>query len=355
MHILREQGLDAGAGPGGDSDAGDAGEHGQEGGFGQFEAEDLALGSPEGGADGELALLAGGARDHESGDIGAADEHQESNHAKEGEQHGLGLAAQLMAEAVDDGAGVGVGVGVLLFEALRDAAHFSAGLFEGDAGLEAADHLEEVGAAAGALLGVPGERREKLGFPAGDLEAWGHDADNGVGRAVERDGLSDDGGIAAEAVAPETVAEDDDGGGAGVVFLFIEDPAEEGLDAEQGEHVSGALHAIEADRLAIAGKGVGPAAEGGHVAEGIGLGLPVRVVGGGRGVFGEAPGGGVLPDADELPRLGVGQGPEHDGVHDAEHSGGGADAEAEGEDGDERESGAFAEGPGGEQQIVEHD
>ena len=51
----------------------------------------------------------------------------------------------------------------------------------------------------------------------------------------------------------------------------------------------------------------------------------------------------MFPDDDEAAAVAIGEGFEEDAVDDAEESGGGSDAEGEGEDGGEGEAGGFAE------------
>src|SRR5580658_9740715 len=98
----------------------------------------------------------------------------------------------------------------------------------------------EAGVLLGKLVG-----REAHGHPELDLvqltrlewklETARHDAEDGVGFAVENNRFADYAGIAVEAVEPQCVADDGERL-ARVFFLRGKDAAENGLNAERGKN-----------------------------------------------------------------------------------------------------------------------
>src|SRR5262249_18559866 len=90
-----------------------------------------------------------------------------------------------------------------------------------------------------ALLGAApqAEQRPEIGAEQ-DLEVGGDDADDGEGVAVERDGAADEGGVAAEAGAPEALAQHNDGRTIAHVSRS-EGPAGDRPDAEPVEELTG--------------------------------------------------------------------------------------------------------------------
>ena len=190
-----------------------------------------------------------------------------------------------------------------------------------------------------------GDGCELVGF--GEVEVLREDADDLVGRSGDLNGFADDVGVGVEEGLPEAIADDGD---VFVAFdgLFGEEVAALcGLDAEDVEQVGlGGDFADETGVVAAAEADAGGALlEEGEVGEGGGLSSPeIFVAGIGAGVgeelFEEAD---TLPDDDEAAAVAVGEGLEEDAVDDAEESGGGSDAEGEGEDGGEGEAGGLAE------------
>ena len=103
------------------------------------------------------------------------------------------------------------------------------------------------------------------------------DADDGVGVSGEGDGFAEDVGVGGEAVLPEAIAEDDDGG----LFFGAEEAAAEG-HGELGdvEEVGGG--GLSPDALGLAGAADGGGDEvvvAGHVGEGAGLVAEIVVEG----------------------------------------------------------------------------
>ncbi len=90
------------------------------------------------------------------------------------------------------------------------------------------------------LHGDGGPEVGGLEFDLDAVKAFGHDADDGEGSAVDVDRLAEDGGVGGERLLPEVVAEDDDcsAAGGGVVG-WSDGAAEERLGAEDAEVVAG--------------------------------------------------------------------------------------------------------------------
>ena len=90
-------------------------------------------------------------------------------------------------------------------------------LREGDARPEAGDQVVPPHAGfVGELVGRHAHGHPELGLvhvagEQGKFKATGHDADDGVGTAIENDGAAEDVWVAIEAGKPEGVAEDGDG------------------------------------------------------------------------------------------------------------------------------------------------
>ena len=91
-------------------------------------------------------------------------------------------------------------------------------------------------AADGGFGGCEGHGNPHLG-EVGLVHRRAHDADDGVGVAIEVDGLADGAGIGGVVGLPEFVTEDDFVVLAGVVFFGTEDASVDGFDSEDGEEV----------------------------------------------------------------------------------------------------------------------
>ena len=88
----------------------------------------------------------------------------------------------------------------------------------------------------------------------GQGEARRQYADYGVGAAIERDGATDDVGIAGKAAAPETFSKDDNIV-AGLLFCRQEGAAENGPHAEQRKEIRSVWGDTDLLRLAAAARG----------------------------------------------------------------------------------------------------
>jgi len=323
--------------------------------FGEHLTNQAKTRGAHGGANGDFFLPRGGTREEEIRDVDARDHEDEADEREEdrgdGRQGigGAGVGARdFFGEDADDLAVICFGE--LFGEARGDDLQAGLSLLDGDAGFEGGEDVEfacgarceERVVVGGVVLHADGSVGVHFDDRVGAVKLLFGDADDGDVATVEADGAADDVGIASEALLPITVAEDDDVAGAWLIAFAGEDGAtEEGLDAEHCEEVAGDF----GDDGAV-GATVGTDAdqiedEGGHVGEDGSL-LVVEEVEIG-GLVGLGRGGALHTDGDETVGVFDGERAEEEDVGEAEDGGVGADAESEGEDGDEGEAGALAE------------
>src|SRR5262245_15289458 len=69
---------------------------------------------------------------------------------------------------------------------------------------------------------------------------------------VKRDGLTDNARLAPKPALPQRVAQNDDGRGAGTIFVIVEDPPDSGLHTQRREEVRGHMQTSQSLRLATA-------------------------------------------------------------------------------------------------------
>ena len=203
-----------------------------------------------------------------------------------------------------------------------------------------------------------GAERERDVERAADLEtvkARGRDADDFGRTRVERDGASDDRGIAAVGPAPEAVPEDRARRAASAIVLRRQQPAGRGAHAERVEELAADPEALGETRLAAVGEVEGLPAPDEEAVEGV---LPRLELAPDRLRHGRVPGLEIAaravhvgqPDFEQARRIGDRQGAKTHGVHDLEERRVRADPEREREDRDQREAGIAAE----ETQRVAH-
>jgi hypothetical protein len=187
-------------------------------------------------------------------------------------------------------------------------------------------------------------RGELVGF--GEVEVFGEDAYDLIGRTGDLDGSAGDVGISVVESLPEMPGEDGDFFVARDGFFGEEVATEDGLSAKDVEEIWEGGDAADETGVIIGEADAGGALlENGEVFEGGGVLAPlveVARIGSvvGEEFFEEAD---AFPDDDETAAVAVGEGLEEDAVDYAEESGGGSDAEGEGEDCSEGEAGGFAE------------
>ena len=163
----------------------------------------------------------GGPGQNQRGHVGAGHQQQQNPGAQQQQEGRAGIADQLVAER----GGVGVlglvpGGGIVVFLAQCGGKAVHLGLHRGiiETGLGPRDEGEPAPAAIHALGRIEGERAPEPVLGAREEKAALHDPDDGMRGAVEDDPFVDDGGIAAQLLLPEPVAQHHDRLGAGAVF-----------------------------------------------------------------------------------------------------------------------------------------
>ena len=147
--------------------------------------------------------------------VGACNQQHERDRAHQRQEHQPDRAAVLpFVERHDAGRDVLVGVRVVVTQLPGDRIHLRLRLSRVDTVRQFAKHFEV--AVVALLLGEARhvrERQPQVGVVR-KLEAFRHHSDDRRDDVVDLDRPADDGRIAAVAVLPDTVAENDDGGGA---------------------------------------------------------------------------------------------------------------------------------------------
>ena len=174
--------------------------------FGEQLAKHAPTAGANCGADGELALAHGRARQQQVRYVGAGDEENESDRAFQHQQFEPGVAYHGFAHGKHaDAFGFVHPLRIGAAKLLADYFHFSAGLLDGDAGLESRGDREIVALIRALRIGL--QRRPKIEAIRFGLKALGHHADHRVGALVEQDRLANDGRVAAEPSLPEGVTQ----------------------------------------------------------------------------------------------------------------------------------------------------
>src|SRR4029453_15047301 len=182
-----------------------------------------------------------------------------------------------------------------------------------------------------------GRLREVLVEVGGQLEAFWHDADDLVARAVDLHRATEDTLIATESSLPEAMTEyNRAGAGAGGVFSALKATTMKRPGAENLERVRGDSPDADALRLNAAGQVDLPAFPGGNAAEAAHA-LPVILDFDWRDP-GLVPAGPPAPDHHARAGLAVRERRKQYAAHDAEHRRRRAHPQRESEDGDGREA-----------------
>src|SRR5262249_45718108 len=161
--------------------------------------------------------------------------------------------------------------------------------------------------------------------------------------------FADNVGITAKSPLPETVAEHDETGAIWATFFGGELAAENGIDAEERKEVwrdeanGDLLRLLVAFGVAEINGGAAAAGSRGKIGKLGGSLLVVAEIRRGDSGEGLAAGAVVIPDGNETLGILIGKRLHEDGVDHGEDGGVGADAESQGESGDQREAWAFAE------------
>ncbi len=180
------------------------------------------------------------AQQHQVRDVGAGDEQHQADRRGEHEQRLPNVTDDRVVQGDD------------LARRALDSQHRLVALLVGDEGAQLGDRLPECrvrgqppdhGLPADApVRGLDRHRHPELGV-LGKVEAVGHHADDGLGVALDGDRPADHRRIAAESVAPDARADDDEAVRALLIFTSRERPPDVWPDAQRVEetrrHASG--------------------------------------------------------------------------------------------------------------------
>ena len=284
------------AAPGCQQDAERAAGRGQQKAFRQQLACETHPAGAQREADGDLLLAAGGARQQEVRDVGAGDQQDQAHDGHEDvERLGVGIAQlagaaasgvqlQLLVELIAALLGGEAGHLVAVQHLVEYYADIGLGLLQGDAGLEAAHHLQPHDAHDGALVvvepfaagldvGLHHHRDPQVGGIAHGFaeEAGRSDADDLERSLAEGDDFPEHVGAAREAAVPKAVA--DDGVGRVVRDAVVglgEDAADDGLhaqDVEVGAADQAGVHVLGGAAIDRGADAIGVALRGTHIGE----------------------------------------------------------------------------------------
>ena len=226
------------------------------------------------GADRHLALARVGAREQQVGDVGARDQEQERDRAGQGLERGtrgadhdfverLELERMVLGVGHVAGRHAGAPVGDQRVElgARRDQRRLRS---------QAAEQIEKVAAAAGAVLGPERERQPHRNVALLEVEARRHHAQQRARGAVDDHRPADDRGRGAERLDPQAVRDDGDRRTTLDVLRFGEDASERRRHAEHREEARAHPRAVHAHRPILAGDA--------HVRDAVGAHLGERLV-----------------------------------------------------------------------------
>ena len=250
------------------------------------------------------------------------------------------------------------GCGEVTHDLLADAVDVLGGLLDRDEVLHAGDHAiaprAEVG--VGQLFRGEAERNPDLGLietacRQWKLEAARHNADDGIGAAIENDGLPNDAGVAMIAIEPQRIADEGERC-VGVVLLRGEDAAQNRPNAERREDSSAEACTGELLGSSVAGKLVAGDEKRAH-----GRKRPRRVLVGGDFARGDAHAralADMITNQDQAARIGEWQRSEKNAFDEREDGDGRAHAQRQREDGGQVERGRLEHLAKGEAKVVQH-
>ncbi len=331
----------------------DAGPGQEEGGETTGAGEHQALGQPlpdqpaparsEGGADRHFLAAREPLGEQEARHVRAGDQEDERDRPREDEQGRTHAAHHRLLQRLDVHGDARVRLGTLRLEAPGHHAQLGPGLLQGRPRAQAPEHPQEA-AMARFRLRREDERRPQLrgrGPERREPEAGRHHARDHVALAVEDERLPDQAGIGAESPLPEAVAQDD----LRLVARRVEDPAQGGLDAEEGEQAGRGLQGRQLFGPATAGEDRRPGVGGGEAIEGPASPPPFQEIRRRRRIAGFAAPCLVRESRHEPVGFAVGQRAEEDRIDDGEDGGVRADAEGQGRDRHRGHAGPPGDGP----------
>ena len=214
--------------------------------FGKELANDAPPIRAERRSDRQFARAHGCARQEQVRDVGAADEQDEPNDAKEQQRRLTELAADdgFVQWCERDTAAL-VRLGEFARQSLCDSRQVGFGGFATNAGLQAPDDPEKVCRSRGRRRTLDRGHRPNA-RPSDQLRLFRHDADDVIRRAIEQNAAAHDAGVRIETRSPERFAQDDNVGALAVV-RGQKCPANDRPHAERVEDSGG--HPLTRDRF----------------------------------------------------------------------------------------------------------
>jgi len=193
------------------------------------------------------------------------------------------------------------------------------------------------------IVGISGGKIGEIDVGVAPGETRGSYANDGVEPVIELNGLAENFAVATELLLPEQITEHGDGSGCAIGDVGgRKAAAKEERNAHEVEEIGGISADVNGDGEVGASEIAGVAGLKEKILNGRGR---VKLLSFGAVDDEEGPAAVLVLelDVDHAVVVSVRIGIQKDGIDDAENCGGGSNAECEGEDGGEDESGRFAE------------
>src|SRR5205807_5237553 len=279
------------------------------------------------------------------GNIGASDQKDKANGAKQDEQSGADISNRLAVQRHNRSAPPGIHRGILLLKALRNGGHLGLRLSYGHSGFQARNHLEIMTVPYSAVFVSPGQRSPQL-RKLWKLKARLHHANDRIGMIIEGNLLSDYRWIGTEGSAPQIIAKNNHVTVAWLVFFGGQHPSQHRAFAEYGEKIRRNRRRYQGSRFTFAGQVKVFVAKNRHVFKDVVLFTPVEIIGGRNNKDGNTRKDLLrrhMPDLHQPFRILEGQRTKHYSVDDAKDSRIRADSQCQGDDCQNSECRTFEE------------
>ena len=329
----------------------DAAEHGEQQRLDENLADDARAAGAERGDDGQVPAPVHRAHEQQVGNVHAR-HHQHQQDRAQHRDHGAAgiLTGEARGERLHGDAHVGIALRVALRHAARYHIHLCCGLATADPVAQPPDHIEGRPGRIGHQGGIDDERQPQVAA-IGETKRLRHDPDDAVRTPVHEHGPAQHRGIAPEAIAPHVVAEQHHRrrgiiGTDGAADLRAYSQHREQLGRRPGR--------TPAVRAAFRAQRRRAVPERGDRLEGTLLLPPGDPVAGGRTPALAARAVRPALEVDDALRLLEREAAQHHPVHHAEHGCGQANAQREGQHGEEGEARLAQQRPGCLAQLVDH-
>jgi hypothetical protein len=289
-------------------------------------------------------------RKKQVGDVGARNEQHERDRRHHEKHHRAEIPRRILANRLHFRAPAGVRVRILCGQPRGDSLQIASALLYRRPRVEPAHDTPRVIPAV--LERIHTHRRPRAGC-VGKLEARRHDADHGMRNTVDHQLLAEHVGAAAEALAPEAIAEDDHPRCADAVFVLVKVAADRRRNAERVEHRPRDVRALDVVRAVVLCEVERRPVVDADALECAVVGLPAPEVRVGHRVHVPSASRVRLAEGHELVGVLIWKGPEKRRADAAEDRGVYADAECEAEDSRDSERRILDQRADGEADVVE--